>query len=131
MVELFTDGGARGNPGPAAIGGLALESGKLLFDFSESIGETTNNQAEYQALIWGLHELKKLGVGDVTCFLDSELVVCQLQGRYKVKNAGLQPLYQEAASLISSFPKLDLQHIPRSRNHRADLLVNKALDQAS
>lgn len=131
MVELFTDGGARGNPGPAAVGGLALESGKLLFDFSEGIGETTNNIAEYKALIRGLHELKRLKIVEVSCFLDSELVVCQLQGRYKVKNEGLKPLYIEAMTLINSFQRVSLQHIPRSRNHRADLLVNQALDRAS
>lgn len=129
-IILFTDGGARGNPGPAALGVVLLdERGKVIKELAEYLGEATNNQAEYQALVAGLEEAKKLKPDEVTVFMDSELVVRQLLGKYKVKDKELGKLFIQAWNLLHSFKKFSIKHVPRSRNSRADKLVNQQLDK--
>lgn len=129
IIILKTDGGARGNPGPAAIG-VVLENdkGKVLKEFGRYIGETTNNQAEYQALLAGLIEAHKFGAEEVSCYLDSELVVKQLKREYKVKDKELASLFVKIWNLSQNFKKISYHHIPREQNMHADMLVNKALD---
>jgi ribonuclease HI len=129
MVTLHTDGGARGNPGPAAIGGVARENGEELFSFARYIGETTNNQAEYQALLEGLRQLRERGVREVVCYLDSDLVVQQLAERYRVKNLELKPLFNEVQALAEEFSSIKFVHVRREGNAEADRLVNRALDE--
>jgi ribonuclease HI len=126
---IFTDGASRGNPGPAAIGAVIRdEKGNLAATISQCIGKTTNNQAEYTALIKALGKAKEIGARELTVCADSELLVYQIQGRYKVKNAGLRTLYQEVVKLIGGFDRVDFKCVPRERNAEADALANKALD---
>jgi ribonuclease HI len=126
---IHTDGASRGNPGPAAIGvTIKDQNGTLLAEISERLGKTTNNQAEYRAVIEGLRKALKMGAKRVTLYADSELVVRQLSGRYRVKNAGLLPLYQEAVRLIGSLESFKAINVPRGQNAEADALANKALD---
>ena len=126
---IYSDGGARGNPGPAAAGYVV--GGK---SFGEYIGETTNNVAEYKALIFGLKKgisllgKEKAAETDVQCNLDSELLVRQLNGQYKVKNANLKPLFLEALSAKRSYKSVSFTHIPREINKEADRMVNLTLD---
>jgi ribonuclease HI len=129
-IILHTDGGARGNPGPAAIGVvLADEHKKVVKEFGRYIGETTNNQAEYQALVAALTEAKNLGAAKVICYLDSELIVKQLKQEYKVKDKDLGVLFLKAWNLSQGFKEISYHHIPREQNKHADALVNQALDQ--
>ena len=136
MLTVFCDGGARGNPGPAAIGAVIL-SEKINHKISEYIGEATNNQAEYQAIIAALKWLTEncsqfSGDLEVECLLDSELVVEQLNGRYKVKNEGLKPFYDEAQEILRKLNhRVNFRHIKREKNQEADKLVNLALDKAT
>lgn len=126
---IHSDGGARGNPGPAAIGAVIADvNGKVVETVSKTIGETTNNQAEYQAILAGLEVAKKLGAEEVDCFLDSELVVKQLRHEYKVKNKELAPLFVKVHNLSLQFKKISFTHIRRELNKEADKLVNEALD---
>lgn len=127
-ATLHTDGGARGNPGPAGIGFVLRIKNKEAIFHGEYIGETTNNQAEYQALIAGLKRAKQEGVSAVACFLDSELVVKQLQGVYRIKHPDLKPVVAQAQVLIHSFDSITFTAVPRERNKEADLLVNQTLD---
>lgn len=127
---VYTDGGARGNPGPAAIG-IVIGAKK----YGEKIGETTNNVAEYKAVIFALNKLKAL-IGkkelknvEIELRLDSELVSKQLNGHYKIKDSDLQPLFIEVWNLKQDFKKVDFIHIPREKNKEADELVNEALDE--
>ncbi len=126
---LRTDGGSRGNPGPAGAG-VVIESttGKLLAQGRKFLGKITNNQAEYQALILGLQAVKRYEPAAVQVYMDSELVIHQMNGRYQVKDAGLLPLYQEAKQLAATLPAVAFAHVPRSQNHRADALANEAMD---
>jgi ribonuclease HI len=127
---IFTDGGARGNPGPAAIGVVIKnESGKTLASYGEYIGEQTNNFAEYLALISGLKKCQKLEATEVDCMLDSELVAKQMKLEYKVKEPNLQKLFVQAHNLTLSFKKVKFYHIPREKNKEADAEVNKVLDR--
>jgi ribonuclease HI len=132
MIEkliIHTDGGARGNPGPAAIGAvLKDESGQLLAEVSEYIGETTNNQAEYKAVIAALDKAAELEAKRLDFFLDSLLVVEQLNGNYKVKNKDLAPLFVKIHNQRLGFIKTTFSHVRREFNKEADALVNKALD---
>jgi ribonuclease HI len=129
---LYTDGGARGNPGPAGAGvAIFDEKGKLVRKLSKFLGKTTNNQAEYQALILGLGKAIEMEADEVSCFLDSELIVRQLQGKYKVKNDGLKPLFGEVLGLMNNFEKIEFRHILREKNKLADKLVNHAIDKGS
>jgi ribonuclease HI len=130
-LHLFSDGGSRGNPGQAAIG-CVLEDparGVVLEEKAERIGIETNNIAEYQALIAGLKIALRYQPNRLICHLDSELVVKQLNGEYRVKMPTLQPLVDEIKELSLRFSDVVFKHIPRADNHRADALVNKALDE--
>lgn len=127
---LFADGGARGNPGPAGAGAVLYDqAGREVAALSKYLGRTTNNAAEYQALIMGLGEARQLGAGQITVKMDSELVVRQLLGRYKVKAPGLKPLYAQAKDLLQGFARVSILHIPREANRRADELANRAMDR--
>ena len=129
--HLYTDGGARGNPGPAGIGAVLLTaSGDVVEELGDFIGTATNNVAEYQALLAGLELALDRGVERLDVFLDSELVVRQVNGQYKVKDAGLKPLHAQACQLLSRFPEVDVKHVRREQNAEADRLVNEALDAA-
>ncbi len=128
---VFTDAGARGNPGPAAFAYLiSTKEGKKLKEQAGYIGIATNNEAEYRGLIAGLAEAKRVGAEEVTVTMDSELVVNQLLGKYRVKAANLLPLYELARDLLSSFPNSKIVHAPREHPSisRADCLVNQELD---
>ena len=130
-VIICTDGAARGNPGPAAIGvTIKDERGHLIAGISRCLGITTNNQAEYRAVIAALEEASRLGARHVELRSDSELVVRQLNGLYRVKNAALKPLHQRVKQLIATFEGFSAVCIPREQNAAADKLANKALDNA-
>ena len=129
-VVVYTDGGARGNPGPAALGVAIYEpDGTLIDTYGEYLGEQTNNYAEYSALVYALEQAKKLGASNVTCKLDSELIVKQLAGQYRVKNKGLQPLYEQVKKLACAFDEISFSHVRRELNKVADGMVNVILDQ--
>ena len=122
------DGASRGNPGPAAIGVVIRdEQKKVLAHISRAIGRTTNNQAEYKAIIAALETVSRLGITEVDMRSDSELVVRQINGRYRVKNAGLIPLYMKVKQLQSRMDSFTITHIPREENKEADSLASKAL----
>lgn len=127
-VVIFTDGTAEPNPGPAAIGAtIKDEQGKLITSISQGIGQATNNQAEYRAIIAALENAISLGASQVDIRSDSELVVRQINGRYRVKNAALKPLYQRVKQLQSQLKGFTITHIPRQQNIEADSLANMAL----
>lgn len=129
---LYTDGGARGNPGPAAAGGVIVAGdGTVLAELSEYLGIATNNVAEYRALALTLRKAKHLGCGRVIVHMDSELIVRQLNGIYKVKDAKMIELYADVRKLLRDFDDWKAVHVPRSDNKRADELVNAALDAQS
>jgi ribonuclease HI len=128
-ARLSTDGGARGNPGPAAFGYvLETEDGTVLAAHGEAIGEATNNVAEYRALLAGLEKALELGVDEVEVVSDSELVVKQMRGEYKVKNEALRELSLEAARLGRQLRSVSYTAVRREHNELADRLVNEALD---
>jgi ribonuclease HI len=130
-LVINVDGAARGNPGPAAIGAIIRdESGKTLGRISRPIGVTTNNQAEYQAIIAALEKAVATGASQVNIKSDSELVVRQINGQYKIKNTALRPLYQQVVRLAGSLESFSITDIPREQNAEADKLANKALDRA-
>ena len=130
-ASLYTDGGARGNPGPAAYGFvLEAEDGTVLAAEGQAIGETTNNVAEYSGLIAGLRKAVELQVPDVEVVSDSELMVKQMRGEYKVKNEALRELSLEAARLARQLGNVEYRHVKRAHNELADRLVNEALDAA-
>lgn len=125
----FTDGGSRNNPGPAACGAVIKnEKQDLLFTGSEFLGTATNNQAEYGALILALKKAGELGGTEIICYLDSELVVKQLNRQYKVKDEKMKLLFSEVVKLALNFDKVEFVHIPREKNKLADKLVNERLD---
>jgi len=129
-IIIYSDGGARGNPGPAGIGAvLSNEKNEVVAEISKYLGETTNNQAEYQALIAALEKAKELKADELECYLDSELVVRQLNREYKVKNAELATLFLKVHNLSLSFKKIKFIHIRREQNKEADLLANVAMDK--
>lgn len=130
-LHLYTDGGSRGNPGRAAIGCVLEDPSKgvLLKEQAQYIGTTTNNVAEYNALIEGLTIAKRYHPNSLLCYLDSELIVKQLNGEYKVRMEALRPFYDEIQALKSHFSDIRFIHIPRADNFRADALVNRALDE--
>ncbi|MDD5383153.1 MAG: ribonuclease HI family protein [Candidatus Margulisbacteria bacterium] len=127
-AQIFTDGAARGNPGPAGIGIIIRNDEKTLLEVADYIGKTTNNVAEYMALIRGLEEALDLGERNVEVFCDSELLVKQLNGEYKVKNEGLIPLYYHTQSLIKKFKHCRIYHTAREENVEADKLANRGID---
>ncbi|HLC99477.1 MAG TPA: ribonuclease HI family protein [Patescibacteria group bacterium] len=126
--SLYTDGGARGNPGPAASGAVLYEDGKILARVGKFLGINTNNQAEYTAIVIGLEKALDLGIQELSCFMDSELAVKQLRLEYKVKNKGLAPLFLKVWNLSKKFKRISFQHVPRERNKEADKAVNEVLD---
>ena len=126
---IFADGASRGNPGPAAIGvTIRDEQGRFIASISRRIGRATNNQAEYRAIIAALEAAAGLDAGQVDIKMDSELVVKQINGEYRVKSATLKPLYQRVQQLLGSLGEFTITHIPRRQNAEADRLANKALD---
>ncbi len=127
-VVIYSDGVSRGSPGLAAIGAtIKDEQGKLIACISQRIDRTTNNQAEYRAVIAALEEATRLGARQVELNSDSELVVRQIKGEYRVKKATLKPLYQRVKQLQSRLESLTVNHIPRQQNIEADRLANRAL----
>ena len=127
-VVIYTDGASSGNPGPAAIGATIKDGqGNLIATISRPIGKTTNNQAEYRAVIAALEKAIEMGATHVELKADSELVVKQIKGRYRVKKATLKPLYQKVVQLIGSLEAFTITHVPREQNREADRLANKAL----
>ena len=130
MVQIFTDGAARGNPGPAGIGIIIRNDEKVLLEVADYIGTATNNVAEYTALIRGLEEALDMDIDRAEVFADSELMVKQIKGEYRVKNEGLLPLYQQLMPLIKKFKHFSIAYIPREKNKRADKLANKGIDNA-
>lgn len=130
-ATLYADGAARGNPGPAGSGALLLdERGEVLAELSLPLGTATNNVAEYRALILGLEEARKRGIDRILIRMDSQLVVRQMQGLYKIKHPGLRPLALRAGALLAEFAERTIEHIPREENGRADALANRAVDGA-
>jgi ribonuclease HI len=130
-VVLHVDGGARGNPGPAAIGVVVSSpDGEVLEELAEQIGVATNNVAEYRALLRGLERAAALGARELELINDSELVARQLNGIYKVKHPAMRPLYEEAIVALRGFDRWSIRSVPRSENAEADRLVNVALDAA-
>lgn len=127
-ITIHTDGGARGNPGPAGIGAV-LQYNDQQEHLKEYIGEATNNQAEYRAVLMALERAAVLGAKDITVYLDSELVQQQLSGNYKVKNQDLAALFVKIWNLSQRFTKIKYIHVPRSENKLADKLVNQVLDE--
>ncbi|MDQ3644780.1 MAG: ribonuclease HI family protein [Actinomycetota bacterium] len=129
-VVVNVDGGARGNPGPAAVAAVAsLSEGEVVGERRLYIGEATNNVAEYRAVLLGLELARELGASEVEVVNDSELVSKQIAGQYKVKHAGLKPLYQDAMRALRQFERWQVRSVRRESNERADALVNQALDE--
>lgn len=129
-LTTYSDGGARGNPGPAACGIVIKdENKKILASFGVFLGAQTNNFAEYNGLIEALKKSKELGATEVDCMLDSELIVKQMRGEYRVKEPTLQKLFVKVYNLASGFKKVTYRHILREHNHEADAEVNKVLDR--
>ena len=129
QLVLHVDGGARGNPGPAAIGVVISDpGGEVLDELAEAIGVATNNVAEYRALLRGLERARALGATEVEIVNDSELVARQLTGAYKVKHPAMKPLHAAATAALGGFDRWRVRSVPRAQNARADELVNQALD---
>ncbi len=132
-LTTYSDGGARGNPGPAAIGVvLCDEANQVIFETAECIGPTTNNKAEYRAMVLALESAKAQGARDLICYADSELLVFQLTGRYRIKDLILKGLAEKVQSLASQFNSVTFRQVPRETPmiSRADKLLNQALDKA-
>ncbi len=130
-VLAFADGGSRGNPGPAAYGALLQQEGRTFVEINEYLGNTTNNVAEWTGLLKILEKASELGVKDIEVRMDSELVVKQVLGQYRVKHPGLIPIAEKVSSLKKRFPKFKITHVRREYNKDADRLANQALDLAS
>jgi ribonuclease HI len=130
-LTVNVDGGARGNPGPAAIGVVVRnDDGAVVEQVGETIGRTTNNVAEYRALLRGLELATAHGADEVELIGDSELVVRQIEGRYKVKHADMKELHAQAKAMLANFDSWSIRHVKRGQNADADALVNEALDNA-
>ena len=130
-VVVHVDGGARGNPGPAASACVITSpAGELLGEHAQLIGTATNNVAEYRALLLGLAKARELGAGEIEIIGDSELIAKQVGGEYKVKHPAMRPLYLEAMAALREFDSWSIRTVPRAQNADADALVNAALDQA-
>lgn len=128
---VHVDGGARGNPGPAAVGAVvAAPDGTTVAEVGEAIGTATNNVAEYRALLRGIELAREHGATELELYGDSELVVKQVRGEYRVKDAGLKPLHAEVRAALAGFRSWSINHVRRDHNAGADALVNQALDAA-
>jgi len=131
-VVVHVDGGARGNPGPAAAGAvISTPDGELLDETAEAIGIATNNVAEYRGLLLGLQQARALGATEVEVVNDSELVARQVNGAYKVKHRDMKPLHAAALQALGGFERWSIRSVPRAENAGADALVNQALDAAA
>ena len=129
-VRVFTDGAARGNPGPAGAGAVILDGdGRVLARLGRFLGKQTNNVAEYQGLLLGLRRARQMGAREVEVRADSQLLIRQLQGKYAVKNEVLKRLHEEALALLRSFDRYELIHVPREQNGLADEMSNRAIDE--
>jgi ribonuclease HI len=130
-LVVHVDGGARGNPGPAAAAAvLSTPDGDVLDEAHELLGVVTNNVAEYRGLLLGLRRARELGADEVEVVNDSELVARQINGQYKVKHADMKPLHAEATQALAAFRRWSVRSVPRAQNAAADALVNQALDAA-
>ncbi len=130
QLKLYTDGGSRGNPGPSAGAFVICDlEDNVVETTGFFIGSGTNNIAEYTALLRGLEHCKQFGAEQLIVYLDSELVVRQLNGEYKVKNAQLKPLHDQAKKMAADFQKIEFKHVPRAQNALADAELNRILDQ--
>lgn len=133
-IRIYTDGGARGNPGPAAVGAVIIQDGQVIKKYADFIDQRTNNQAEYEAVIFALKKIKLLfgkkrtKAMDIEICLDSQLITRQLNHQYKIKEKDLQPLFLKIWNLVLDFGQVNFKHIPRFQNKEADKLVNLALD---
>jgi ribonuclease HI len=127
-VQMFCDGASRGNPGRASSAFWIQENGTILFEGGEDLGIATNNVAEWSALLFGLKKAKEIGIKNMEVFLDSELVVKQIKGEYRVRNSVLFPIFQSVQSLLPFFESLSFIHIPRENNKKADAIANNILD---
>ncbi len=135
-VRIYTDGGARGNPGPAASGAVLKKlqdghEGEVVATVSKYLGKNTNNQAEYTAIVIGLEKAKEIGATNVEIYLDSELATKQLNGQYKVKNQEIAKRFLEVKNLVQAFERVTFTHVRREKNKEADTLVNNVLDAHS
>lgn len=131
-LVVHVDGGARGNPGPAAVAAVvSTPDGQVLDEAAEVIGIATNNVAEYKALLLGLERAKALGATEVEVINDSQLIAHQINGLYRVKHPDMRPLYADATSALAGFERWSVRSVPRDQNAGADALVNQALDAAS
>jgi ribonuclease HI len=129
-LRLYSDGAARGNPGPSGAGAVLVEpGGQVVAKVGKYLGHQTNNYAEYMGLLLGLRHAKSLGAKEIEIFADSELLIRQLGGRYQVKSATLRPLYEEAVKLLNDFSRVKLVHVPRAMNAAADEMSNRAIDE--
>jgi ribonuclease HI len=128
---LYTDGGSRGNPGPSGIGVVVLDAKrKKIREVSKYIGETTNNVAEYSALVCGLEEAAALGADEIIVYIDSELLAKQLNGEYRVRDENMKVLFEKALGALKNFGSFEIKHIAREKNKEADRLANKAINLA-
>ena len=131
-VVVHVDGGARGNPGPAAAGAvISTPDGEVIADAAEAIGVATNNVAEYRGLLLGLRTARELGASEVEVVNDSELIAKQVNGTYKVKHPDMKPLHAAALRALRDFERWSIRSVPRAQNAHADALVNQALDSAA
>ena len=129
-TRLFSDGAARGNPGPAGAGAVIVSpDGHVVAKVGKFLGESTNNAAEYMGLILGLKRARAMGIKQLEVLSDSELLVRQLKGEYQVKADHLKPLHSEAEALLRGFPEVEIRHIPREENAQADAMSNRAIDE--
>ena len=129
-VSLYCDGASRGNPGPSGAGVVLLDDkGEQILELSRYLDDGTNNEAEYRALVRGLEAAAEIGVRRIEIFLDSELVVKQLSGKYKVRNARLRSLFDQAVSILRQFDDYGIFHVGREQNQQADRLANEAIDR--
>jgi ribonuclease HI len=128
-LVVHVDGGARGNPGPAAAAAvLSTPEGEIVDEAAEALGETTNNVAEYRGLLLGLRRARELGATEIEVVNDAELIAKQVSGEYKVKHAAMKPLHAEAMRALKGFDAWSIRSVPRAQNAEADALVNRALD---
>ncbi len=129
-MRVYSDGAARGNPGPAGAGAVLLdENGEVVAELGRFLGDQTNNVAEYEGLLLGLNRALELGATDLEVLADSQLVIRQLSGIYRVRNEGLRPLFEQAKRLLARFRHVELRHIPREMNGAADEMSNRAIDE--
>ena len=131
-MKIWADGASRGNPGPSGAGAVVkLAGGEVVGEVAEFLGHGTNNRAEYTAMILGLQRALELGGREVDVYMDSQLVVRQMEGIYKVKNAHLRPLWEQAGALARRFVKCRFHHVPREQNGEADALANQGVDSGA